>query len=235
MALGHSPQIVRDGLVLYLDAANPKSYSGSGTTWYDLTGNNNNATLNGNTNNPTWNSSGYWNFPATATGINGGMIINNSSTLQNISVMTVELFFTLQSKTPVSGDTSWMAIFSKGSTRSNQTPAISVNQGSTLRYLHIERPSSFNSSSQLFTDYTGNQWYHVVAVVSSTSYGYLNAEQVSTASGGMTANTHPIYLGLDSSTEMFKGKLSIVKVYNRALTLDEIKQNFNALRGRFGI
>lgn len=53
MALGHSPQIVRDGLVLYLDAANPKSYSGSGTTWYDLTGNNNNATLNGNTNNPT--------------------------------------------------------------------------------------------------------------------------------------------------------------------------------------
>ena len=44
MALGHSPQIVRDGLVLYLDAANPKSYPGSGTT-FDLTKNSNNGSL----------------------------------------------------------------------------------------------------------------------------------------------------------------------------------------------
>jgi hypothetical protein len=50
-----------------------------------------------------------------------------------------------------------MAIFSKGSTRSNQTPAISINQSTTLRYLHIERPTAFNSAAQLFTDYSGNQ------------------------------------------------------------------------------
>ena len=38
MALAHSPRIVTDGLVLYLDAANTKSYSGSGTTWTDISG-----------------------------------------------------------------------------------------------------------------------------------------------------------------------------------------------------
>ena len=45
MALAHSPKIVTDGLVLCLDAANPKSYPGSGTTWTDLSGNGNNGTL----------------------------------------------------------------------------------------------------------------------------------------------------------------------------------------------
>jgi hypothetical protein len=45
MALSHSPSIVTDGLVLCLDAGNPKSYPGSGTTWTDLSGNGNNGTL----------------------------------------------------------------------------------------------------------------------------------------------------------------------------------------------
>jgi hypothetical protein len=235
MAINYNPKIITDGLVLYLDAANPKSYPGTGNTWFDLTSNGNNALLNGNANNPVWNSEGYFTFPATSIGINGGMVINNSASLQSVSTMTVELIFTLQTKSVISGDSTWMAIFSKGSTRSNQTPAISVNQSVGLKYLHIERPSVFNSATDLFTDYTGNKWYHVVAVISSTSFGYLNTVQVSTASGGMTANSFPIYLGFDSGLEMFKGKLAVVRVYNKALSVQEIKQNFEALRGRYGL
>ena len=235
MGIGYNTSIVRDGLIVYLDAANSKSYPGSGNTWFDLSGNSNNAILNGNANNPIWDSNGYWNFPATSIGLNGGMIINNSATLSTASTMTVELIFTLELKTLISGDSPWMAIFSKGSTRSNQTPAISINQGTALRYLHIERPAAFNSASGLFTDYSGNVWYHVVAVLGSTSFGYLNTNQVSTASGGITANTNPIYIGLDSDREMFKGKLAVVKVYNKALTPQEIKLNFEATRGRYGI
>ena len=46
MSLNHGGKpIVTDGLVLCLDAANPKSYPGSGTTWTDLSGNGNNGTL----------------------------------------------------------------------------------------------------------------------------------------------------------------------------------------------
>ena len=55
MALSHSPKIVTDGLVLCLDAANRKSYPGSGTTWFDLSGRGNHGTL---INGPTYNSSG---------------------------------------------------------------------------------------------------------------------------------------------------------------------------------
>jgi hypothetical protein len=234
MAIAYNTSIVRNGLVLHLDAANSKSYPGAGNTWFDLSGNGNNAIKNGNAANPVWNEQGYWDFPASTTGINGGFIINNSASLSTVSNCTVELFFTLQSKTL--GDSDWMAIFSKGSTRSNQTPAISINQGTSgFRYLHIERPSAFNSANNIFTDYTGNQWYYVTAVIGSTSFGYLNTQQVSTAAGGMVANTNPIYLGLDSGLEMFKGKLSIVRMYNRNLTSQEIQQNFEATRGRYGI
>lgn len=53
MGINHQGPIVTDGLVLCLDAANPKSYPGSGTAWMDLSGNGNNGTL---TNGPTYNS-----------------------------------------------------------------------------------------------------------------------------------------------------------------------------------
>jgi hypothetical protein len=53
MGFYRGPQIVRDGLVLYLDAANTKSYHGSGTTWSDLCGNGNDGTL---INEPTFDS-----------------------------------------------------------------------------------------------------------------------------------------------------------------------------------
>ena len=65
MALAHSPRIVTDGLVLALDAANTKSYPGSGEIWYDLSGNGYNATRTNNSGyggQVTHNSSGYWDF-----------------------------------------------------------------------------------------------------------------------------------------------------------------------------
>ena len=62
MGLNHSPSIVTNGLVLALDAANPKSYSGSGTTWNNLNGNINNGTL---VNTPTYNTNVSFSFDYT--------------------------------------------------------------------------------------------------------------------------------------------------------------------------
>ena len=59
MGIFRGPNIVRDGLVLNLDAKNSKSYGGSGNTWTDLSGNGYNATKQGNA---TWNSNGWWEF-----------------------------------------------------------------------------------------------------------------------------------------------------------------------------
>ena len=58
MAFHYSPKLVTDGLVLALDASNPKSYPGTGTTWYDLSGNDNDFTLDGS--GITYNANGYF-------------------------------------------------------------------------------------------------------------------------------------------------------------------------------
>ena len=58
MGFSRGPNIVRDGLVLALDAASPRSYPGTGTTWYDLSGNNFNFTLDGS--GIPWQSGGYF-------------------------------------------------------------------------------------------------------------------------------------------------------------------------------
>jgi hypothetical protein len=63
MGLGHSPSIVRDGLVFYLDAANSKSYPGSGTTWFDLSGQSNNFSWSS----PAPNFNTYNNFTVLST------------------------------------------------------------------------------------------------------------------------------------------------------------------------
>lgn len=241
MATIYSPSIVTNGLVLMLDAANVRSYPGTGNSWFDLSGNGNTATRNGNANNPVWNSAGYFTFPATSLGVNNAFTVADSTSLRNLTDITVELWFTLETKSLISGDIDWMGIFSKDNgSRGDQRPAISINQGlnNGNRYLHIERPSAFNSSADLFTDYTGTRWYNVAASISTNnniSKGYLNAVEVSSASGGITGNSNIIYIGTDSGSELFKGRLAIVKVYNRALSETEIAQNFNAVRDRFGI
>ena len=59
MGIGHGADIVRNGLVLHLDAANKKSYPGTGTAWNDLSGNSNNGSL---LNGTSFNSLGYLSF-----------------------------------------------------------------------------------------------------------------------------------------------------------------------------
>ena len=64
MGVNYNPAIVTNGLVLALDAANPKSYSGSGITWTDVSGNRIDANKTGaeSPTYPTWNSTGYFSF-----------------------------------------------------------------------------------------------------------------------------------------------------------------------------
>lgn len=79
MALNYGPTIVTDGLQVLLDASDRNSYPGSGTTWYDLSGNNKHFTLD-NTG-ITWNSSGYFSLA------NGGAVYNGSTSTSSNSTL----------------------------------------------------------------------------------------------------------------------------------------------------
>jgi hypothetical protein len=237
---GISSGLITNGLVLHLDAGNLGSYPGSGNIWYDLTGNGNNATKNGNAANPIWNAAGYFTFAASdgSTGANNIFTVANSATLSNLTDVTIQFICAMETKTPVGNDYDWMGIVSKGE-EGNQRPGTSVNQSPGLRYYHIETPGGVDSSANLFTnaDYTGNKWNMFQTRVSNAggTQGWLNGVQVATAGNTTTGNTSPTYIGSNGFFELFKGKLGIVCIYNRALSNAELIQNYNYLKGRFGI
>lgn len=79
MSTQYSPKVVTNGLSLYLDASNPKSYPGTGTTWFDLSGNNRNFTLDAT--GITWNSAGYFSLANGGATYNGATSTSATSTL----------------------------------------------------------------------------------------------------------------------------------------------------------
>ena len=216
MGLYHSPRIVTDGLVLCLDAGNTKSYSGTGTTWTDLSGNGNNGTL---VNGPTYNSSngGNFNFDETNDYVNCGQVLNNSA-------YTKIAWFRPETSTNniVSGSAGNTAFWMGGT---NNT-LYSGHNGSWYIV-------SYSPGNML------NQWW-CGAVTFNTSTGwvlYLNGEQVDTdASTTASTGNGTIFIGAHGvAANLFDGDIPVVQIYNRVLTAEEIQQNFNALKGRYGI
>ena len=219
MALAHSPRIVTDGLVLALDAGNTKSYPGIGTAWTDLSGNGNNGTL---TNGPTFDSSnlGSLSFDGVDDYVNYG----NDSSLDATTGITVSYWM------KSSFDTSYSILIDK---RPNYS--FWIDGGKNLDY-YTTGPT-ITAASSVSTIPT-NEWFNTTVTLSgSTLTWYINYENqyTTTASLGSTTS-NSLYIGTVQGFPVFgKGNISQVSIYNRALTASEIQQNYNALRGRFGI
>ena len=233
MAVVYNRQsIVTDGLVLCLDAGNTKSYSGSGTAWTDLCGKGNNGTL---TNGPTYSST------------NGGSLVFDGSNdyvaiAHNASSMDFSLAQTI-------------CIWMKPDTGSNSARRNPYNQAyggpgtlthernQTINYYfgtnggnsspYVGRNSGFTVAplELAFIAVTRNQTENVCR-------WYKNGNLITSANAGgyaTTANgTSPIWIG-SGYAGRWLGNIYSTAVYNRALSAAEVAQNFNALRGRFGI
>jgi hypothetical protein len=230
MALSHSPQIIRDGLVLYLDAANIKSYPGSGTTWFDLAGSNNGTLING----PTFNSSnkGYFSFDASNDYINTTFSQNIVTTGFTYSFW----FYATQSSVDfpaqffVNSDANTVFRIERFSAGSN-----------TIEFGHSPNSAPVGNHELISYNFPNNFWYYCTLVYDGNyKYIYKN-DTLDIQSPPNQSLTY--YSGAflriaarqDSSLFPFGGNISLVKIYQRPLSLNEIKQNFNATRGRYGI
>ena len=223
MAVNYSPSIVRSGLVLYLDAANRKSYPGTGTGWNDLSGAGNNGTL--------------VNGVAYSAANNGTMVfdgIDDYTTVNNFSVnnsITVEGWFNITKS-------SWTPIIGNWNSNGGGDSWLLTKNSSNIMSFYI-RFDAFNGDviNEIQTT-TNDVWQQYVGVFDNFNLSlYKNGFLVNsktTISNTIYQNSLQIWLGRFSSF-YFGGSISSCKVYNRALTPLEIKQNFNALRGRYGI
>lgn len=237
MACYSGPEIVNDGLVLHLDAANSRSYPGSGTTWYDLSGLGNNGTL--------VNGVGY------STDNIGAMVfdgVDDSSDFGNILQLGIE------SKT--------YCCWYKKILPTTTTPRylITKTDNSTTQY---RQAFGFHSDGSIYTIFRGannvsydfnivnpsndTNWHQVVWVIDRTSSILVHFDTViignkdiSSLDGQNFNINRPLRIGsyntsTNTPTGVFPGYISNVQIYNRAISAAEIQQNFEATRSRYGV
>jgi hypothetical protein len=240
MSTLYSPKIVTDGLVLHLDAANKKSYSGSGTTWTDRSGSENNGTL---TNGPTFDSAngGGLTFDETNDYINFGNATDTNFGSDNFTIECVAYI-----DPNVSNNTYKGIVVKKGAGSANAGYGIYYN---TSQEKFLWSTADGSSYSERFSTNTWssieNSYANIVMVRDSAAtnngHFYINGvyeSLASTASMLDVDNTYNLVVGASStlySQYYLKGKVSQVKLYNRALTASEVLQNYNATKSRFGL
>lgn len=215
-SISSESSIVTAGLVVNLDAGNPASYPGSGTTWTDLSGNNNNGTL---TNGPTFNSA------------NGSSIVfdgvddNCNFVFTWPSVFTFNLWIY-----PISAfGGSFPRVISTGNADYFE---FAINSSRQISYFF---PATSWVSN--FATLTANQWSNISFINNNgTSNTYVNGALVhtgasSTATSGTTLYLANRYTGNEASNI----SIASFSIYNQALSASEILQNYNAQKSRFGL
>ena len=218
--------LVTDGLVLALDAGRTLSYSGSGTTWTDLSGNSNNGTL---TNGPTFDSSNeylaYFQFP------------NSNSYIQlSNPALTTPSTFSIEQWVKIT-DTSTNSIFL--SNMDGHNDGIESGFDSSSKWSLQINGSLANISSATVNQ---DQWYHVVFRFDDSNLGKIFVDGVQIQSlhfGSQTINqsTASTIGAIAYQTSSVENKFEIgeLRVYNnKALTATEVLQNYNAHKTRYG-
>jgi hypothetical protein len=244
---GGQGNIVTNGLVLNLDAANPRSYPQpyNGTTWTDLSGNNRNGTL---TNSPVYSSA------------NGGSIaFNNTSSYCAFSGNTFNISpgttgeFSLEiwvyptgpysPYTPDAFTTNLGGFFGQSYFNLTAGWGIGMNTTSGINNFAFQ-VRNFSTISQPTTSFTNNNWYHVVGTFTRNENtrlyvnGSLRASSSNTNIGNLnlTPSNNDASIGRTGVLPYYAGgNISSARIYTRPINPSEILQNFNATRARFGI
>ena len=229
MATNYNFSIVRDGLVMYLDAANPKSCFSGSTSWTDISRNGNNGSqING----PIFNNS------------NGG-----SLAFDGVDDW-VDTFLSAGGEIPRVTVNAWIKVssFSTG-----QFGQVIINPwfGSwTLQIDNATAITSFYVTSGSFnsqvvnskTPLTSSQWYMLTGTYGSSVDLYINGALDQTT-GSPSFNLPSVssygsgFIGVSWRRRFFPfyGDIAQIQVYNRGLSASEILQNYNATKKRFGL
>lgn len=226
--------LIDGNLKFWIDAAQTTSYAGSGTTWYDLSSSQSNVTLYGS---PSFSSSvtgGNIKFVPGSTQY--GLTTTN---LGNMPKWTAEVWVKVNSS--LTGQVS-SAVTNQYNLSNALNYSIGTNKAPTDYKLCIGFFDGAWHNTAGF-DPAVNTWYQVVGTYDGTSLqqyvnGTANGSAVSytgTASSGGVTRIARRWDDTTVSTNLFPGDIAVVRIYNRALTADEVGQNFNSHRRRFNI
>lgn len=215
--------VVDGNLKCWLDASQTASYPGTGTIWYDLSNNGSNAVLNGVSYNNT----------TVAMNFNGGSIsipVGNVANITTTTEVTASVWFN-----STTADTNYRRLISRDS-YPNQNWYIEYN-GAAASVGNVFAYSGTAGTGN--TPITSNIWYNLTLTATASNVRLYKNGTLTVYNGVATtflANTSAIGIGADANGgSQFLGNIGQVMIYTRALTADEVAQNFNALRRRYNI
>lgn len=222
MSIQGNPFIIHDSsLVMHLDAVNTKSYPGSGTDWFDLSGTNNTGSLK---NNPTFSSSN------TASIIFDGLD-DYVQTPLNIDSNPVSIMAWCRPYDVTSLNGRGIVLTDNG----GWDKGLEFNNSQWL--VHVGNNYAYTGVAA-----TANTWYNCCLVYTASNiFLYVNGILIWTygsapgSSAGSTVEIGRANYSAGAGSRFFSGAISVVAIYNRALSSDEVLQNYNAVKSRFGL
>lgn len=225
MSVAYNPSSVTANMLFCIDAGNAKSYPGSGTTVTDVAGNGYTGTL---VSSPTYTTDGQ-----------GGIVFNGSTQ-----------YMTVAQNTPTTSQLT-IEIVAKFGTPSPNASGFVIGRSSSYRILHS--PSAFDwvcsttnngwytTGTSLSASVTTSNWNHLVCTYDGSNLRmYINGVLVNTTasaiSGNVTGGSNLQMMQSDAGNVSYgNGTIAISRGYSTALSLANVRQNFNAFRTRFGI
>jgi hypothetical protein len=207
--------IITDGLVLNLDAGNTASYSGSGTTWKDISGNNTNGTFSGTVNFTTISGISYFEF-------------NNTYVSAPIA-KSASMTYTVWAKSSSLAD---CMLFNAGNNGSGPDLFFWSNQLYWNTWDAGNNPFGFGFAS---IDANWHQ-YTVVNDATSTAKLYFDGNLVGSAVQKSSTYTNNLSIGGagNGADWAWKGGIASFQAYNRVLIASEVLQNYNSVKAKFG-
>lgn len=227
------PDLIQDRLVLCLDAGDRNSYQSGSLSWFDLSGNNNSGSL---VNGPTFNTGSFGSI--VFDGVDDTVRINSASPLEQISTTSTAWIYAK------SFTNAYNTIICKDEV-SNRYNTILVKSNNKMAY-YIYCNNSVNIDGTGIATLSTNTWYFVAMTYNPTDglKGYVNGVLDGSASPNGNPVTGSTFIQIGShhqaltgggSGRYWNGYISNVMVYNRVLTAQEIQQNYNAQKSRFGL
>ena len=218
MAVNYNPNSVTSGLTTALDATDKVSFISGSTTWNDLSGNNHSGTMTTGTMGTVSGSD--------TIAFNGSSDFVTLATISDSTTLSVEMWINR------GNDTARQFLFNSGDVDIN----IDVGHSNGMR---INRN---NANHPRYTNPSIGEWTHIVTTAPDKSTDpsvYFN--------GSLQSGTGADFGGILSSgsflgnyggghiSNVYTGLMSVFKVYDRVLSAEEVSQNFNAQRSRFGV
>lgn len=226
-SIGGTNIVTRD-LIISLDAASHKSYPGSGGVWYDLSGNNINL---GSTGTPTLTTLGgatcfEFNEDGDKWSANGIPSDVNDNTTQR----TLEVWLFPASSEITSGDRGTVILLHGGN---GNYMSITKSGRQLSSYWYGKNNNGYHQGAPAITNETWNHWCTVWTGSELKQWQNGIKYTTSNITGTSTRNANLI-IGRESSGRQYAGGIAIVRIYNNALSDNEVLQNYNAQKTRFG-